>query len=258
VKLFDSHAHLTDPSFASDLDAVLARAAEARVATVVTIASQLDDTRAAIELARQVADPQVWATAGIHPHEAQRCSPEALAELEGLAAAEQVVAIGETGLDFYYDNAPRDLQLDAFRSQVELAERLELPVVVHSREADEETATVIREYAGRVVGVLHCFSGGAGLLEVGLEAGWYVSYSGMVTFKNFRDARHVEAVPLDRLLVETDSPYLAPVPMRGRRNEPAFVGHVVKRIAEMRGEDPDRVADVTYENAWELYGVGSS
>ncbi|UCC73659.1 MAG: TatD family hydrolase [Gemmatimonadota bacterium] len=255
MRLFDSHAHLTDESFAPELGDVLARAAERGVDAVVSIASELDDARAAIELARTTSRPRVWATAGIHPHHAERCTPETLAELEQLARSDLVVAVGETGLDFHYENAPRRRQIEAFRAQLGVAERLDLPVVVHSRAADDETAALIREYADRVVGVLHCFSGGAELLKAGLEGGWYVSFSGLVTFKNFRDLESVQQVPGDRLLVETDSPYLAPVPLRGRRNEPAFVEHTLRRLAEIRGEDPGGIAEATFENARRFYGL---
>jgi TatD DNase family protein len=257
VRLFDSHAHLTDESFAAELDATLARAAERGVGVVVSVASDLHDARAAVDLARTASRPRVWATAGIHPHEANRCTPEAAARLGELARSQPVVAIGETGLDFYYENSPRRQQSDAFRAQLELAGRLDLPVVVHSREADEETAALVQEFAGRVVGVLHCFSGGVELLETGLAAGWYVSFAGLVTFKNYGDQGIVQAVPDDRLLVETDSPYLAPVPKRGRRNEPAFLEHTVRRLAEIRGEDPEQVAERTFENACRFYGVSN-
>jgi len=257
VRIFDSHAHLTDPSFAEELVDVLARAADAGVAGIVTIASNLEDAAAAAELARNSSRPPVWATAGIHPHEADRCTPDALVELERYARSDVVVAVGETGLDFHYENAPRDRQIAAFRSQIALAEQLDLPVVVHSRAADGELAQLIEEYSGRVVGVLHCFTGGAQLLQTALAAGWYVSFSGIVTFARYTGAHHVQAVPGDRLLVETDSPYLAPVPLRGRRNEPSYLQHVVRRVAQLRGEDAVAVAEVTFENACRLYGRGS-
>ncbi len=257
MRLFDSHAHLTDPSFAAELDDVLARAADEGVAAIVTIASNLEDAAAACELARRSSRPRVWSTAGIHPHEAERCTPEALVELERLAGSDVVVAIGETGLDLHYENAPRDLQIAAFRSQIELAEQLGLPVVVHSREADAELVRVVNDCSDRVVGVLHCFTGGAQLLQTALAAGWYVSFSGIVTFARYHGARHVQAVPGDRLLVETDSPYLAPVPLRGRRNEPSYLPYVVRCVAQLRGEDLAAVASVTFENACRFYGRGS-
>ncbi|NIR45583.1 MAG: TatD family hydrolase [Gemmatimonadetes bacterium] len=254
MRLFDSHAHLTDDGFASDLDETLARAAEAGVEAVVSIASDLEDARAALALADRARRPRVFATAGIHPHAAGSFEDTAFGELEALADDARVVALGETGLDFFYDNAPRDAQRVAFRSQLELAERLGLPVVVHAREADAEVAALVGQFAGRVVGVLHCFSSGAALLQAGLDAGWYVSFSGLITFKKYDDVELVRRVPDDRLLVETDSPYLAPVPKRGRRNEPALVRHTVEKLAEMRGQTLEDVADLTYRNACRFYG----
>ncbi len=257
MRLFDSHAHLTDQSFAAELDDVLARAAQRGVDAIVTIASNLEDARTGIQLARATPRPQIWATAGLHPHEADSFSSKLLVQLEALAGADVVVAIGETGLDFYYENAPRQQQVEAFRAQLDLAARLDLPVVVHSRDADQATAALLSEFAGRTVGVLHCFSGGPQLLEAGLSADWYVSFSGMVTFKNFTGADALRRVPADRLLLETDSPYLAPAPKRGRRNEPAFVEHVVRRVAEIRGQEPEAVAQITYHNARRFYKLDS-
>jgi TatD DNase family protein len=255
VRLFDSHAHLTDERFVADLGDTLARAAAAGVESVVSIASDLDDAEAARALTAPAAPLRVFATAGIHPHAADLCTTEALARLEALARSDAVVAIGETGLDFHYENAPRAAQIAAFRAQLELASRLGLPVVVHAREADAEVGGIVREFAGRALGVLHCFSGGAPLLAAALASDWYVSFSGTVTFHNFADFDAVRQVPESRLLVETDSPYLAPAPFRGRRNEPAFVKQVALRVAEIRDADPLRLAAVSYENACRFYGV---
>lgn len=257
MRFYDSHAHLTDDSFAAELDSVLRRAGESGVESIVCVASVLEDARRGIELAGSTAAPRLSATAGIHPHHADVCSTEALAQLETTARSDRVAAIGETGLDYHYENAPRQAQLEAFRAQLELAERLDLPVIVHSRDASADVAQLIREFAGRVVGVLHCFTGSQELLRAGLECGWSVSFSGLVTFKNYRDGELLREVPRDRLLVETDSPYLAPVPLRGRRNEPAFVEHVVRGVAEIRDERPEEVARVTYENAVRLFGHGA-
>lgn len=255
MRLFDSHAHLTDERFADDLDAVLQRALAARVESIVCIASDLDDAARAVELTRRAARPRLGCTAGLHPHLAERWKPEDAERLEVLAARDRVVAIGETGLDFHYDNAPRQVQIEAFRAQLELAERLGLPVVVHSRAADAETAALIRGFETRVTGVLHCFSGGERLLRAGLDAGWYVSFSGIMTFSKFDDDELVRAVPHDRVLVETDSPYLAPVPVRGRRNEPSFVEHVLQRLAEIRGTSVEEMAEITYINACRFYAI---
>lgn len=255
MRLLDSHAHLTDERFADDLDAVLERALAAGVQTIVCIASDLDDAAHAVELARRAGRPRLRCTAGLHPHVAGSWKPEDPQRLEVLAARDQVVAIGETGLDFHYDNAPRQAQVEAFRAQLELAEHLGLPVVVHSRAADEETAALIQQFEARATGVLHCFSGGNRLLRAGLDADWYVSFSGIVTFSKFDDDALVRAVPDDRILVETDSPYLAPVPLRGRRNEPSFVEHVLRRVADIRGASVEEMAEITYLNACRFYAL---
>ena len=250
---FDSHLHLTDGRFGDDLPGVLERARSAGVAEMVTVGTTPDDARRARALAAAVEG--VWCTAGLHPHEASRFSPGTMEELEAILAAPEAVAVGETGLDFHYDNAPREVQRRSFRAHLELGERTGLPVVVHSREADDETADLLRAFAGRVRGVLHCFTGGDGLLEAGLEAGWHVSFSGIATFSSWDGADRVRRVPSDRLLVETDSPYLAPVPERGKRNEPAFVVHTCRALAEMRGEPPAETARATRRNARRFYGL---
>lgn len=249
--MIDSHAHLTDARFAGEEEAVLRRAREAGVEAVVTIATTVEDSRAAAALAERF--PSVFASAGVHPHAAGTASAEALREVEALAAGARVVAIGETGLDYHYDNAPREVQRDGFARHLELGARLDLPVVVHAREADEDVAALLREAGPGTRGVLHCFSSGRALLETALGMGWYASFAGMITFSKFDAADLLRSVPLDRLLVETDSPYLAPVPFRGKRNEPAHVALVARRAAELRGEDPVLVAEATARNARDLF-----
>lgn len=253
IRLFDSHLHLSDQAFEEDRSAVLLRAREAGVAELVTVASDPADARRAIDLAR--ASPGVWATAGLHPHEASAFNAELLAELEDLVVLSEVVAIGETGLDFHYDNSPKEEQRHSFRSQLQLAEQAGLPVVVHSRAADKETTALISEFAGRVRGVLHCFTGGDELLKAGLDAGWFVSFSGIVTFKKFDGAEAVRWVPADRLLIETDSPYLSPVPQRGRRNEPSHLIHTCRRVADIRGDELEITAEITRNNAIKFYNI---
>lgn len=249
--MIDAHAHLTDDRFADDVDAVVARAAAAGVDVIVSIATDPEDAREAIRLAERHAG--VFATAGIHPHAASRCSAESLAEVAELATHPRVVAIGEAGLDYHYDFAPREAQVDCFRRQLELGIELDLPVVVHCREADDDVGRLLREAGTGSRGVLHCFSGGRALLDAALELGWFISFAGTITFKRFDDAELLRAVPLERLLVETDSPYLAPVPFRGKRNEPAHVVTVAARAAELRGEEPARLAAATARNAREFY-----
>jgi TatD DNase family protein len=251
---FDSHCHLTDPAFAQDRDDVVARAVAAGVTGLVTICSDAGDLAALLPLVR--AHAGLWGTAGIHPHEARHGTPEALDRVRAALETEpRLRAVGECGLDYHYDHSPRDAQLAVFRAQLEMAAELSRPVVVHSREADADTAHLVREFRGRVTGVLHCFSGGSELLDVGLEAGWYVSFAGMVSFRGFQGRELLRAVPGDRLLIETDSPYLAPVPHRGKRNEPAWVVRVAEVVAQLRDEPLDAVAQATTANARTFYGV---
>ena len=251
--MIDAHAHLTDERLAGEVEAVLARAAAAGVEAVVTIGTDVADSRAALDLALRF--DALRATAGIHPHAASSADEAALAEVRELAAHPRVVAIGETGLDYHYDLSPRDAQRAAFVRHLEMAAELRLPVVVHSRQADGDLGAMVREHGPSVAGVLHSFAGGRPLMEAALEAGWYVSFSGMITFRRYEGADLVRAVPADRLLVETDSPYLAPVPYRGKRNEPAYVAAVAARAAELRGEPLEELRERTARNARRFYAL---
>lgn len=252
--LFDSHCHLTDERFAEDLDAVLDRAAAAGVRGIVTIASNADDAVKARALAQR--HERLWSTAGIHPHEAGT-GQETLARVLDLLAEPGVVAIGETGLDYHYDNAPRDVQRRVFDEQLVMAEKTALPVIVHSRDADPDMEAAVRSVAGRIRGVLHCFTGSARLLDTALEAGWHISFGGMTTFRNFDLADLLRQVPDDRLLIETDAPYLAPVPHRGRRNEPSFIAHTCEAVARLRGVSADVLARRTDANARFFFGISA-
>jgi TatD DNase family protein len=251
--MFDSHCHLTDERFADDLDAVLARAWAAGLTGIVTIASSADDADAARSLA--LAEPRIRSTAGVHPHTAAEATPDDLERIRRLFGQPEVVAVGETGLDYYYDNSPRDTQRRLFEWHLQQAAVADLPVVVHSRAADDDTAAMIRAATG-VRGVLHCFSGGPALLDCALAAGWYVSFAGMVTFRNFSGADLLRTVPDDRLLLETDSPYLAPIPHRGRRNEPAFIAETCSAIARWRNISAIDLAAMTTANARRFYALG--
>jgi TatD DNase family protein len=248
--MFDSHCHLTDRQFSADLDAVLARAWHAGLAGLVTIASDADDAEAAHAIS--ASDPRIRSTAGVHPHIAADARPNDLARIQDILGRPGVVAIGETGLDFHYDNSPRHKQRQVFDWHLQLAADSGLPVIVHSRDADDDTVASIRGAAG-ISGVLHCFTGGPGLLHAALDAGWYISFAGMVTFRRFDGGELIRAVPAERLLIETDSPYLAPVPHRGRRNEPAFVAETCNAVARLRGEDPAETARYTTLNAHRFY-----
>lgn len=252
--MFDSHCHLTDAQFAGEVSAVLARARAAGVRGVVTIASDAADAERALHLAEAHAD--VWCTAGIHPHVAAAATASDLEQVQALLAHERVVAVGETGLDYHYDNSPREVQRERFRWHIELAAALRKPVVVHSREAEADTIAAIREAPAATPGILHCFSGGGALLEAGLEAGWYISFAGPVTFKRFDGGALVRAVPAERLLLETDAPYLAPVPYRGKRNEPSLLPHTCAAVAQLRGVEPEVLARQVEANARACYGLG--
>ena len=253
LKLFDSHCHLTDEKFAGEVAAVIERAQANGVVRMVTISSNPDDAEAALTIADQ--NENIWTTTGIHPHSAAEYGRDAISMVADQAEHDRVVAIGECGLDYYYDNAPRGAQRSALRRQVELAADLALPLIIHSRESDDDMIALLREIEGEVFGVLHCFDGSSDLLDAGIEAGWMISFSGLITFKNYEKEEFVRAVPPDQLLIETDSPYLAPVPNRGKRNEPAYVRNVAEVVARMRGEPLELVAEHTYANANRFYGL---
>ncbi len=252
--LVDSHCHLDFPDFAEELDDVVARAGTAGIAHMLTICTHVTKFDQVLAVAERY--DNISCSVGIHPHEAGN-EPEVDAErLMALAEHPKVVAFGETGLDFYYDHSPRDAQARNFRAHIEAARRADLPVIVHSRDADAETAEILEEEAGKggYAGVIHCFTGGQMLADRALALGFYISFSGILTFKNADDLRSVaENVPMDRILVETDSPYLAPVPKRGKRNEPAFTAFTAERLAEIKGVDADTLADATTANFQRLF-----
>lgn len=249
--LIDSHCHLADAAFDPDREAVLARAREAGVSAVVVVAEGLASSDAVRRLC--VERSGLLATAGVHPHRATEFDAAAAARLEALLAGPGVVAVGETGLDYHYDNSPRERQREAFSWHLAAAARTGKPAVVHAREADEDAARLIAEAPRGLTGVLHCFSAGPSLLAAGLKRGFCVSFTGMVTFRGWDARWAVEAVPDDRLLVESDAPFLAPVPHRGRRNEPAWIAATVGRLAELRGTTPERIAELTTANARRLF-----
>ena len=252
--LVDAHCHLGDAAFDADRDAVLDRARAAGVGHIVVIGGSAGASERAAALAR--ATPGLSATAGVHPHEAGSWSPETARRLRELLADPCVVAVGETGLDYHYDHAPRDAQRRAFEAQLALGAELGKPVVVHAREADDDLAAMLRAWRGHPGAlVLHSFSSGPRAWEAGMAAGAYFSFSGMITFKSWGQPDRLASCPPDRLLVETDAPYLAPVPHRGRRNEPAFVREVAQAAAVARGEPVDALAARTGANAARVFGA---
>jgi TatD DNase family protein len=255
MRFTDSHAHLADAKVFPDVEGVVARARAAGVAAIVSVATGTDDSRTCIELAERF--PGVFATAGIHPHRAAEHGDDAITQIRQLLNDPRVVAVGETGLDYHYDFSPRDVQRNSFARHLEMSRETGKPVIVHAREADEDVRALLREAGAGTVGVLHSFSSGRALLEAALALGWYASFSGMVTFKKYEGADFVRMVPPDRIMVETDTPYLAPAPHRGKQNEPSFVPHIAARCAELRGEDPAEFAARTVENARRFYGFSA-
>ena len=255
TRYFDTHCHLTDAAFREDREAVLRRASDAGVTRLVTIASTVTDAEEAADFARSTAG--VWSTAGVHPHQAGDAAEDAVDRIRGLAGSlpDVVVALGETGLDYHYDNAPRPVQRALFDAHLALGAELGLPVVVHARDADEDVAAALRGMPQGTLGVLHCFTGGDLAFAEAMASGWYVSFSGIASFKSFGAVGLLKEVPEDRLLIETDAPYLSPVPLRGRRNEPSHVPHVASAVAGHLGKTAEDVAALTWRNANRFYGL---
>jgi TatD DNase family protein len=249
--LVDTHCHLADAAFDPDAREAVERAAAAGVGHLVVVGESRGAAEKALELAGT--DPRISTTAGMHPHIASEWDERAARWLAEQLRDERVVAAGEMGLDYHYDHSPRDRQRIAFEAQLGIAGAAGKPAVIHAREADQDMAAILRNHPGTVA-VLHSFSSGPAVLEAGLALGHYVSFSGMITFKSWRQDDAIRRVPLDRILVETDAPYLAPVPHRGKRNEPALVVHVAARLAEVLGVTPDETARLTTANARRLFG----
>jgi TatD DNase family protein len=267
IRLFDSHCHLDMEEFSGDFDAVVSRAAEAGVRRALLAACDVRSSCQVIRIAREVKRPDIafFASAGVHPHEADSLRGGLPRELEELADMSEVAAIGEIGLDYYYDNSPRDVQRDVFETQLEWAERAKKPILVHLRNASQrdagdaygEAMAAIKNHPKLSGGVIHCFSGGVGDARRALDLGFYISFAGPVTYPKSSELREAAAyVPTDRILCETDSPYLAPQSKRGRRNEPALVREVYEKIADLRGTSLNEFAASAWENGERLFGAG--
>ena len=267
----DTHAHLAAPDFKEDRDEVIERARQAGVGCIIVPGTDLQTSREAVELAEK--SDFIYACVGVHPHEALKGSDETLEEIERLSQNEKVVAIGEIGLDFHYDFSPRETQLEVFKKQLEIAVRRNLPMVIHTRESLPETIQVVRETVSKnprwlsdqmtsdskvcgFRGVFHCFTGDKVVARELLNLGFYVSFPGIVTFKNSTVTETVRKIGIADLMLETDSPYLAPVPLRGRRNEPANIRLIAEKIAEICGSTVEDVARSTCENAKKLFHIG--
>jgi TatD DNase family protein len=256
-ELVDTHSHIQVDDFSSDVDQVVERARGEGVNKIIVVggAGDLSSNDSAVRLSKRY--PGLFATVGMHPHDARDVGENELSSLRKLAQDPKVVAVGETGLDFYYGHSPKQTQMDLFRRFIRMARETGLPLVVHNRESDREVTDLIRtEGEGEVRGVIHCFTGDFETAESFLDLGFYLSFGGIVTFKNAETLRGVvQRVPLDRMLVETDAPYLSPVPHRGKRNEPAYVRFVAEAIARARGIALEEVARVTSLNAKALFGI---
>lgn len=252
--LFDTHAHYDDESFDADRDAVLTALPEQGVGLILNPGCDVESSRKAVRYA--AAHPHVYAAVGIHPENCGGCTAGDLDAIRALAQLPKTVAIGEIGLDYYWaENPPRDFQQQVLRQQLALARELALPVIIHDREAHADTLAIVREFPG-VTGVFHCFAGSPEMARELLKMGWYLGFDGPVTYKNARRAPEVAAVtPLDRMLIETDSPYMTPVPYRGRRNDSGYVHLVAEKLAEWKGVTPEEMARVTTENGKRLFRI---
>jgi TatD DNase family protein len=253
IQIVDSHCHLDFEDYAAERDAVIARARAAGVVQMVTIGSGRDLTSAREAVALAERHPYLYATVGVHPHDVAGMTAEVWSELERLARHPRVRGVGETGLDYHYDHSPRPAQREAFARFVALGRAAAQPVVVHVREAHADCRDILREGGGGP-GVIHCFTGGPEEARTYLDLGYFISFSGIVTFKNAEPIRAAARLcPNDRLLVETDAPFLAPIPLRGRRNEPAFIVHTLETLAQLRGRPVGELAQVTAANARALF-----
>ena len=252
--MFDTHAHMDDRAFRDDRDALLAGLAEKGVRLVMNPGCSLESSRNAVALAERY--PFVYAAVGSHPDAADEVNDTVLDEYRKLCKlSDKVKAIGEIGIDYHYEDIPRQLQLKAFRMQMELAEELDLPVIVHEREAHEDGMAVVREFP-KVTGVFHCYSGSAEMARQLVDKGWYIGFTGVLTFKNARKAIETAAsLPIDRILLETDCPYMAPEPFRGKRNDPGYLFRMAEKLAEIKNVSVEEIKAITTENGKRLYRI---
>ena len=250
---FDTHAHYDDKRFNEDRDELLAAMNAGGVSLIMNAASSVRSTKFALKLADKYGF--IYASAGVHPHDSKSMTDDTVGELERLLSHPKAVAVGEIGLDYHYDFSPRDIQRKRFREQLELARSAGKPVVIHEREALGDTLDMISEYRD-VSGVVHCFSGSWETAKIILDMGWYLSFTGVVTYKNARRALEVlEKMPADRIMIETDCPYLAPEPVRGKRNSSLYLPYIAEKIAEVRGVSAEEVAAITMENGLRFFGI---
>ncbi len=251
--LIDTHTHLHDPQFDTDRETVIQRARQNGVDLMITIGTDLETSRQAVELAERY--DFVFATVGVHPHEVKTIQDNSYQVLERLAQRPKVVAYGEVGLDFYYMHSPKDLQQRHFREQIRLAKRLGLPLVIHTRQAPKETLVILQEEeADEIGGVFHCYTGDLPTAQAAISLNFFISFSGILTFLKALDLQEVaRQIPVEFLLVETDCPYLAPMPHRGKRNEPSYVRHVAEKLAQLKALPYEELAQITFQNTRKLF-----
>lgn len=252
-KIIETHCHL-DYLKDHPLEEILEVAKSQGVEKFLTIAVEPDNFDTVYELSQKY--PEVYFTQGIHPHDAKLFSEEAFAKIEQRAPEEKMLAVGEIGLDYHYDNSPRDIQKQVFKKQLEIAIKLTKPVVIHSRDADEDTISILKHYAPLMKrkGVIHSFTSGENLARTAMDLGFYLGFNGIITFKNAGNVRDIVTLaPIEKILVETDSPFLAPIPFRGRENSPKNIPHIIEKIAEIKGLDPEQVANITFKNAMDCF-----
>ena len=251
--LFDTHAHMDDSAFDADREALLAALPEKGIGLLMNPGCSLASSRNAVALAESY--DYIYAAVGSHPDAAREVCPEVIAEYRALCKLPRVKAIGEIGLDYHYEDVPRGIQQSAFRSQMALAAELDLPVIVHEREAHEDGMKIVEEFPG-VTGVFHCYSGSLDMAKWLIARGWYIGFTGVLTFKNARKALEVAGnIPLDRIVLETDCPYMSPEPFRGKRNDPGKLYRMAERLAELRGMTVEEVQARTFENGRRLYRI---
>jgi len=253
--LIDSHCHLDFEDFGTEVPEVIARAHAAGVGGMITICTHASKFAQVAAVADKFAAQNVWCSVGIHPHHAGDAAEQvSAADIMALSKHPRVVGIGECGLDYYYNHSVADAQIKSFEMQIDAALAEDLPVIIHSREADDDTIRILKAAGPKLRGVMHCFSGTRRLAEAALEIGFYISLSGILTFNKSQDLRDIARdVPLDKLLVETDSPYLAPVPLRGKRNEPAYTAHTAAKLAEIKGLPVEQMGEITSANFFTLF-----
>lgn len=249
----DAHAHLNDERFSEDREEVIANLSKEDICGVIVPGADFPSSESAYEMAK--ANPMIYCAVGTHPHDAMTLTREHLERYRELSRDPKCVAIGEIGLDYYYDHSPRAIQQEAFRLQMDLAKSLRLPVIIHTRDAWADTLAILEEYSGAVIGMMHCYTGSVEMAKRFMDLGYWISIGGPVTFKNANKVREMaKEIPLERLMIETDSPYLAPHPYRGKRNEPKYVVEVAKVLSSIMGVSLEEIRDRTRENVNRLFG----